>query len=308
MNKTALNFIIGGAIKAGTSSVFTYLSAHPEICGSSVKETFFFTRHYSGQAKQDRVRYDKYFSCQKDTKVLLEASPNYLCYKDDVAGKIHQLLPETKLLFILRNPVDRLYSHFQFAKAKLQLPSTLTFQDYVVLCEDYSAGRTSVDEAGIVEKHLRALDIGMYAEQLENFYRVFPCSQIRVLFFDDLKQDQRRFMEAVCDYIGIDRNFYQHYVFEKSNVTFSGRVKFIHRIAMLVNHLFESIFRRFPGIKRTLVRFYKTFNQRQEGYQPMGDSLREHLNAYYAENNSRLRKILSDKTIPEADIPDWLIK
>lgn len=291
-------FIIGGTIKAATSSVFTYLSAHPEVCGSSMKETFFFTRKYSGRLDQDRKRYRRYFAPEPGHKAMVEASPDYLGYKENVAPRINALLPDVRLLFILRDPVDRFYSHYNFAVSKLELSGRLPFEDYVDLCAKYTAGKLSAQAAGIAEKHLRALEIGAYARHLKNYTELFPAAHIKVAFFEHLKRDPLQFMMDVCRFVGIDPDFYQDYTFNKVNVTFFARVKPVHFVALGLNRALESVLRQRPRLKARLVGLYKRFNQGREGYVPMADATGERLAAYYAPSNHELKALLSDQELP----------
>src|SRR5687768_10444593 len=96
------NFIIGGTDKAGTTSVFTYLSAHPSVCGSVIKETNFFRDYYTGDREVDVANYTSYFGhCAHVAPIVMEASPVYLAGGAEVAVRVHALIPQTKLLFIL---------------------------------------------------------------------------------------------------------------------------------------------------------------------------------------------------------------
>ena len=161
------HFIIGGTIKAATSSLFNYISAHPQVCGSRVKETWFFSMDYSGDLEGDYKQYASYFSPTAENTILFEASPDYLAYKENVAPRIKQVLPDVKLLFVLRNPVARLYSYFNFAKGGLQLPQDMSFEKFVEYCEQYNDGQTAAAESGIAIKHLRAMEIGNYGRYLK---------------------------------------------------------------------------------------------------------------------------------------------
>ena len=103
------NFVIGGTEKSGTTSVFDYLSAHPQVCASSIKETDFFRHGYTGDLAADARRYASYFEhCDSRSLVRLEASPGYLGEAATVAPRLRALVPEAKVLFILRDPVERL--------------------------------------------------------------------------------------------------------------------------------------------------------------------------------------------------------
>ena len=167
------NAIIGGIFKAGTTAVFEYLSAHPEVCVSSVKETNFFLREYTGEPQHDIMTYEKYFiHCKESSKIILEASPIYLvggrAGAQVVANRIDQLLDQPKILFILRNPVDRIYSAYNFQMERLNLPKTLTFEDYIDLClQKETADNPSDLEFGV--ERLNALQYGCYAHYLKEY-------------------------------------------------------------------------------------------------------------------------------------------
>lgn len=292
------HFIIGGTIKAATTSLFNYLNAHPQICGSRIKETYFFSQGYTGNADVDCKKYNSYFSPQKDTHVLFEASPNYLAYKENVAPRIKQLFPETKLLFILRNPVDRLNSYFNFAKGKLQIPQSMTFEGYIEVCEKFNSGEVTAEEAGILETHLRALEIGNYGPYLQNFYDIFDKENIRVIFFDELNKRPREILAEICEFIGVEPSFFESFVMKKANVTFSARMKFLHYFVLLLNRILESVFRQRPALKQRLVKIYKYFNQDQQGYVPMHADTREKLIRYYAPSNAKVKKVLKGQPLP----------
>src|SRR6185503_15252511 len=105
------NLIIGGVHKAGTTSVFTYLSQHPDVCASSVKEIGFFMPLKYGEQLPSLQEYAQYFSnCVSSKRYLLEASPSYIYGKEVIAERIKKELGVSiKLIFILRNPADRLF-------------------------------------------------------------------------------------------------------------------------------------------------------------------------------------------------------
>lgn len=292
------NLIIGGTIKAATSSVFSYLSAHPEVCGSSVKETVFFTKEYTGDIDRDRKRYSRFFSLERGNIVAVEATPNYLSYKENVAPRINGLLPDVRLLFILRDPVDRLYSYYNFALGKLELPESLAFEDYIDMCQKYASEELSPKRAGIGEKHLRALEIGAYGKYLRKYLEVFAAERIKVAFFEHLKEDPHGFMTNICRFIEVNPDFYRDYEFNKVNVTFSARLKPAHYIALGLNRTLESVLRQRPGLKRRLVGIYKQFNQSREGYAQMADATRERLAEYYSPANIELKRLLAGKEVP----------
>lgn len=296
--KNLQHCIIGGTIKGATSSLFNFVSAHPEVCGSRIKETFFFSQIYSGDAEQDYERYASFFSPKPENRILLEASPNYLAYKENLAPKIKQLFPDAKLLFVLRNPVSRIYSHFNFAKGKLELPQDMSFEQFVEYCERFNKGLVTPAEVGIAETHLRALEIGCYGKYLSNFYDVFEPENIRVLFFEDLNRNPLAQLGKICEFMDISPTFYDDYVRNNANVTFSARIRLLHQIVLHANRLLEPALRKFPGFKQKLVALYKSVNRNRQGSVPMGEDVRKKLVAFYAASNVKVKSILNGQKMP----------
>ena len=292
------HFILGGTIKAATSSLFSYISAHPQVCGSRVKETWFFSAQYSGDLEQDFNKYASYFSPTAENTVLFEASPEYLTYKENVAPRIRQLLPDAKLLFVLRNPVDRLYSHFNFAKGQLQLSEELTFEKFVEYCERFNNGQTTAEESGIALKHLRALEIGNYSHYLVNFYNEFETDRIKVMFYDEFASYPLEKLAEIAEFIGVSPAFFEGFTMNRANVTFSSRMKSLHMIALLSNRWLEPLLRRYPSLKHNLVKLYKAFNQDKRGFVAMQDETRKKLNDYYAPANAETKQMLADQNLP----------
>jgi hypothetical protein len=286
-------FIIGGTEKAGTTSVFDWLSAHPAVGASTRKETDFFREGYTGDHDVDVQRYGAYFAhCEPGKAVLMEASPGYLGEAALVAPRVAALLPGVKVLFILRDPIDRLYSSYHFHRGKLNLPESLTFEDYVRRCLAYDSGAESAATLGLDEWYLKVLRFGCYAEFIERFRACLAPAHVKVMFFEDLREDERAFMVELSSFLGIEGGFWRDFEFRKSNVTFSARNSGLHRLAMRTNAIAEPLMRRYPGVKQSLVRMYKVMNQEREGYDPMPTAVRALLVEFYAPSIRSLQHLL----------------
>jgi len=293
------DFIIGGTEKAGTTSVFTYLGEHPGVCGSSSKETDFFRHEYSGNPYQDRASYARHFStCSKRARVIMEASPGYLGEAATVAPRISELIPNAKLLFILRDPVERLYSSYNFHKGRLDIDKKIHFENYVDKCLAFDRGEADADELGLGEWYLKMLRFGCYAEYIRNYNAYFAGDQVKIMFFEQFTSDISGFMKELSIFLRIDINFWDNYEFRKTNVTFSGSNKMLHRAAITVNNRLERVLRQRPRLKHALVRLYKMINQAREGYDPMPASANETLKLYYRPHNEALRKLLGKEHLP----------
>lgn len=293
------NFVIGGTEKSGTTSVFMYLSAHPQVCGSSVKETDFFREHYQGSSEVDRQNYSKYFSrCTAEKSIVMEASPGYLGAGLVVAPRMKTLIPDAKILFILRDPIDRLYSSFQFHKSKLEIDQSISFDEFVQRCIRFDSGEATPAQLGVGEWFLKNLGFGRYVIGLEEFLRLYPRAQVKVMLFEDLNRDVKGFMREVCQFMNIDPGFFETYEFKKTNVTFSSKNSVLHKLALWLNSIAEPVLRQRPQLKEWAVSTYKRFNQRQEGYDPMPATARAALQQYYAASNRRLAELLPDARAP----------
>ena len=293
------NFVIAGTEKAGTTSVFVYLSEHPDVCAASKKETDFFRGEYTGDPIQDELNYSRYFSDRdKECSIIMEASPGYLGEADLVAPRMHTMIPEAKILFILRDPIDRLYSSYNFHISKLNIPEDISFPDYVQRCLAYESGVTSAHELDMDEWYLKVMRFGRYAELLTLYQEIYPAGSIKVLFFESLQQDIIGFMVELSKFLEICPDFWIDYRFRKSNVTFFGRNKLLHKVAMWGNTITEPFIRKRPKLKHSLVDFYKVINQASDGYDPMPESVREDLLRYYQPSVDALPKLLG------CDIPE----
>ncbi len=295
------NFIIGGTEKAGTTSVFTYLGEHPEVCGALSKETDFFRQESSGDLEKDLENYSKFFSrCNTSVPYVMEASPGYLGEAFQVVPRMAALVPEVKLLFILRDPIERMYSSYNFHVGKLNIPEDISFEAYVDKCIRFDGGLASPAELGVEEWYLKVLKFGRYADFLAPYYDAFPSGNIKVMFFEQLRDDVAGFMDELSGFLGIDAEIWKQYEFRKTNVTFSGSNKLLHKAAIYFNSISEPILRQRPRLKRTLVDFYKKINQAREGYDPMSEQAQAALQEYYASSNASLRTLLA-RNLP----PSW---
>jgi len=217
--------IIGGAPKAGTTSLYKWLADHPKVCASSIKETRFFldadyplpsATRFNGTNLEE---YDGFFRHCRDAEnlVRVDASPDYLYSK--AALRIAELLPRAKLVFILRDPVERMVSWYKYARQRGLIGKKMTLREYIII----QVVNPVTTETPI---HLRALDQCRHEKYLQPFREVFG-KRCMVLNFDDIKTDPRGFMARVCGFSGLDESFYDSYTFQAENVSQDVRIGFV---------------------------------------------------------------------------------
>ena len=137
MKEKKPNLLIAGVSHGGTTSLFSYLSSHPEICASTIKETHYFSPILNGETVSSIEEYQKFFLHHDNEPYVMEAGPGYLYGGNELAGKVKELLREVRLVFILREPVSRLYSYFKYCSKAMQVVN-ISFNDFVKLLEKQS--------------------------------------------------------------------------------------------------------------------------------------------------------------------------
>jgi hypothetical protein len=194
------DFLILGAQKAGTTALYAYLRWHPEITGPSFKEVSFFDRHY---AKGERW-YRAHMPVRRRSLVG-EASPSYL-FHPLAPERVARLLPDARLIALLRNPVDRAFSHYQHEVALGREP--LSFEAAVDREDERMQGeldRMLRDPSyfSLAWWNYTYVARGRYAEQLERWFASFPREQLLVLFTEELSADTARTYRRVLGFLGV---------------------------------------------------------------------------------------------------------
>ena len=208
------DFLILGAQKAGTTALYAYLRWHPQITGPSFKEVSFFDRHYA--------RGERWYRAHLPVRrkgLVGEASPSYL-FHPLAPERVARLLPSARLIALLRNPVDRAFSHYQHEVALGR--EELSFED--------ALAREGERMEGEIERMLREPEYfsyrwwnytyaarGRYAEQLERWFATFPREQLLVLLTDELAADTAAAYGRVLEFLGVDAHTLDAYprIFER---------------------------------------------------------------------------------------------
>jgi hypothetical protein len=202
-------FIIGAA-KSGTTSVYDWLKAHPEVYMSPAKEPRYFAPDlYGGHPHDfrhgvDEQRYLDLFAGATTEKRLGEASPRYI-YSTDAPRLIHDFQPDARIIAMVRNPVEMVYSlHNQRVSEGME--DIVDFQAALDAEEDRRAGRRGVPS--LVNRKLALYrDQGRFGEQLERWLAVFERERLHVILFDDLANEPAETYRDVLEFLDVDRDF-----------------------------------------------------------------------------------------------------
>lgn len=185
------NCIVIGAMKAGTTSLHNYLDVHPEVFASKVKEINFFIEEKNFNKGLD------WYKNQFDPtiQIRVESSQNYTkrhVFKN-VPGKIKSILgEEVKLIYIVREPIQRMKSHYLERLTAGHVENNMNFNDALY---------KHMEKLPLEENH--TVQTSMYAYQLEPYLKLFKKENIHILKSEDLYKDTLKEMNNVFSFLGL---------------------------------------------------------------------------------------------------------
>ena len=274
-----VGFFIVGAPKAGTTSLFHYLNTHPEIKMSSEKEPNYFSDKelfdqglYYGTSRIDTLqKYNSLFSGRKKEKLMGESSVSYLYYPE-VPNRIKVYNTDSKIIVMLRNPVDRAFSHYLM---------------------DYRLGLTSESFESEFHKkkglnfHQYFL-LGNYYSQIKRYLEVFGKENIHIVWYSDFKRNSEKEVKEAFNFIGIDSSF--KIEFETIHNSFTMPKNNFIRMIYSVVWLRKLLTFLFPSSLVKLIK-YLLFSK---GNKPkLSDLTRGTVLEYYKLDIEKLEKLLS---------------
>jgi hypothetical protein len=237
---TLPNLVIAGAPKCGTSSLFDWLVAHPQVCGSTVKEPFFLIdegnplRNYNCNFHDHGLgAYASFFAhCRGNEKVIAEATTHYI-YQHTALDVLATLPSRPRVVFVLRKPSERILSSFAFSKHNLgNVRADLSFAEFVRRAsnEPEEPGlQAALGRSAYVL--VRDLQYSRYVDYLLAWRERLGEDRMRILLFESMRLDPKRVMEGFASWLGIDPSFYAGFDFTPRNKTVSVRSGKVQRLA-----------------------------------------------------------------------------
>ena len=183
---TLPNLLVIGAAKCGTTSLHHYLAAHPEIAMSAEKELNYFVAEKNGG--RSLTWYESQFD--GTAPVRGESSPAYTAYPcyAGVPERIHSVVPEARLVYVVRDPIERVVSHYQLLQGEPELGS---LED--VLEHPFHGGWM--------------IAVSRYWSQLEQYHRFFSPGRILVVDADQLRDCRQETLARVFRFVGVDPGY-----------------------------------------------------------------------------------------------------
>jgi hypothetical protein len=194
------DFLIIGAARYGTSTLYSYMQSHPEIYLRPNKrpEPHFFFKE-SEYAKGIRYYEDTWFPAERKWRAVGEASTSYL-FGPNVPSRIALHLPDVRLIAVLRNPIDRAFSNYWHS-----VKSGLETLDFASAVEREAERSRAIDGTAMSEvKPYSYVARGFYYAQISNFLSVIDRRQLAILTFDDLCRNPADVLQNVYRFLGVD--------------------------------------------------------------------------------------------------------
>ncbi len=306
---TMPNFLIIGAARSGTTSLYNYLKQHPQIYMCPIKEPTFFLCDRDGieselerpefkeikrliEKKTRRTKitdietYQTLFQGVTDETAIGEASPDYLWIPRAVK-RIRHYIPRAKLIAILRDPVERAYSDYLGRVADLRWP-----------LEDFAQISTRIQESKnwwTTPRHAYIV-AGFYHAHLKRYFDIFDRDQIKVYLYKDLKANNIRILQDIFQFLDVDVLFVPD-VSIKYSPTGIPRNRFVHDLIRKRNPI-RTFFKPFvPTVLRQYIAKLKSSNLIRPQLAP---EVRQELLTLYQDDILKLQDLI------ERDLSAWL--
>lgn len=294
------NLIVAGVPKAGTGSLFAYLTQHPEICRGDQKEVGFFNYYnplrQQGEPPSVESYMQHYARCGSE-RYAIDATPTYSYGGKPVIDAMQRLLDRPKIILTLRNPVDRLWSAYTFQRTLGNITHLRSFDDYLTACEERKR-----DAASLVPRdHMHGLYIGFYANYLDDWLNAFG-DDLRITFADDMLHNTAGVLEGIFGWLDLDTDL-SAFDLAPRNRTQHARSPRVAKLVFSAKRSADRLGRVHPAVRRPVRRIYERLNA-GELPERLDASMRRRAEDLYKESNQATARILGSHGY--SDLPPWL--
>lgn len=297
------NIFIAGAAKSGTTTLYYLLNQHPHICFPIVKEPNYFNNGDLGQDitgpgrgpgdrstvwTNTRKGYETLYRCNSEHRYRLDASVSYL-YSTKAACRISEYSTDAKIIIVLRNPVDRAWSHYKHLVRDGR--ENLSFKEALKQEEE------RIVKGWEFSWHLKRM--GLYSQQVQRFYEHFDTDQILIFLFEDITNDLEKTINEIASFASLPA-FQYNFKQKKDNVsgvvkskTFAGIINWIVGYKSTVNKIIP------PRITHRLMQLARSFNIKQKDM-TMPSEIKQGLQEYFREDIEETGELIG------RDLSHWL--
>ncbi len=201
-----IDFIGVGVQKAGTTALFHYLRKHPAVAMSDWKELHYFSNtslDFQIEEQKNYVDYHQHFDWNTE-KMRGEITPQY-CYSNAAIDRIFKYNPQMKIILILRNPIERAFSHWNMRLNTKRIKSS--FLDCIkadILRHKFNVQFDQYPDDDYVRR-------GFYVEQIDRIYRYFPKEQVHIIKYEAFRAHQQQALLDILLFLGLDCSTFNNF-------------------------------------------------------------------------------------------------
>lgn len=199
-------YLIIGTQKGGTTSLYRYLSGHPDIRESYVKEVHFFDLNFDRREPWYRAHFNLRLPGMANANAISGDCTPYYMFHPHAPSRVASLYPWMKIIAVLRNPVDRAYSHYMHNKRKGRESRSFEAaiaEERLIMPEEIERLTADPRHDSMYHRHFSYLFRGIYIEQLLRWARYFPSDQILVIHSEDIFLSPQTVFSQMLRFLGL---------------------------------------------------------------------------------------------------------
>jgi hypothetical protein len=284
MSNSKIDLVIVGAQKAGTTSLLRYLGEHPGICAHPQKEFAFFFRPmmYSNDFNIAFAKYFTHFNPVSHKKIIAKSAALYT--EREGLLKLYDHNPSVKVVFILRDPVERTYSAYMMEKNAGEID--YDFATYINMIEDKNNPMNAY-----------LLKYNNYVDHLKTIYEIFPKENVRVVLYEELKSSADTLCSSLFSWLGVSNDFHPatNKIHNQTLQSRSGKMaRVIHRLLSHNNPIKRGLMLIIPRSKAyRLGDAIRRTNLKSGPAEGPADDSRQKLRAFFHNQVEELEKLLN---------------
>lgn len=203
------DFVIVGAMKSGTTSLYHYLASHPQVVPPQRKEVHFFDKAYRKGEDWYRRHFPLRVTMQRTSgSITGESSPYYL-FHPLAPTRMHRTIPEAKLIFLLRDPVERAISHYffmrRFGEEERDLMGAVR-EDAEIIEEEGAKLEKGKIYTSYKHQMFSYVERGKYYDQMKRYESLFGKSKMKVVESEKFFNKTKEVFGEICKFLGIDED------------------------------------------------------------------------------------------------------
>ncbi|MFN8436590.1 MAG: sulfotransferase domain-containing protein [Cytophagales bacterium] len=288
-----IDVMIVGAQKAGTTSLHQYLKSHPNISGHiNIEFSYFSDPELFARPIQKVI--DKQFVIKEQSKYLLAKNVAIVQHEQNISN-LYSHNPECKIVFVLRNPTSRIYSDYHMAVKDGWVNEKFETIGEVIQKNDQSS-----------KFYTYFLRYGFYAEQLDLLLKYFKAEQIKIFFYEDMKNHSAEICNEIYSWLKLaEHNTKVDIIYNQTHLPKSNTLaKILHSLKSKNGYYLKSLLKQILPYKVFLSfgRTIEEINESKNLYEPVKEDTKSIIDDFYKPYNEKLNIILNNDTLKKSVI------